>query len=84
MVNLSEMILLSQLCDLRAGGSFQEHIVRTPMDLLRVEHDSPLYRTYRHLHCAVRQVIGTVADAVDFACALERDILLPEWPSTGA
>jgi hypothetical protein len=42
------------------------------------------YWIYRHLHCEVSQVISALADAVDFARAHDRDIVLPEWPSNGA
>jgi hypothetical protein len=42
------------------------------------------YWIYRHLHCEVSQVISALADAVDFARAHDRDIILPEWPSKGA
>ncbi len=38
------------------------------------------YWIYRHTHCEVSQVISTLADAVDFACAQGRDVVLPEWP----
>ena len=39
---------------------------------------------YRHPHCEVSQVISALADAIDFARAHDRDIILPEWPSNGA
>jgi hypothetical protein len=42
------------------------------------------YWIYRHMNCEVSQVISALADAVDFARAHDRDIILPEWPSNGA
>ena len=42
------------------------------------------YWIYRHIHCEASQVISALADAVDFARARDRDIILPEWPSTEA
>jgi hypothetical protein len=38
------------------------------------------YWIYRHSHCEVSQVISTLAEAVDFARAEDRDVVLPEWP----
>jgi hypothetical protein len=37
------------------------------------------YWIYRHSHCEVSQVISTLAEAVDFARAEDRDVVLPEW-----
>jgi hypothetical protein len=38
------------------------------------------YWIYRHTHCEISQVISTLAEAIDFAAAQNRDVVLPEWP----
>jgi hypothetical protein len=42
------------------------------------------YWIHRHIHYEASHVIRTLADAVDFALAQDRDIILPEWPIPAA